>query len=428
MGSVQLRDVCLGTGRPKVIVPVMGTTVEELLARASDLSGVDLDIVEWRVDHLAPTPSPTAIAGISTRLREVIGNTPLLFTFRTRGEGGAQDIAPGRYEELNVAAIASGMIDAVDVEHRFDRSAGDAVMAAAARSGVAVIGSVHDFAATPARDELVTELVAMQERGCAVVKAAVMPHSPGDVLELMTATWTMTSRHPATPVMTMAMGGLGLITRLCPQLLGGCATFATVGEASAPGQVPVAEIRPLLDVIAAHLPTPAVALIGLPGSGKSTVGPRLARRLGVPHLDVDHVLEQRQGRSIAEIFASDGEAHFREIERDLTLELLASPGVLSLGGGAPMTPAIAQALAGHPVVWLQVTPEQAARRVGRGRSRPLLAGEAPLDRLRRLLEERGPTYDHLATITVDTSNATTAEVVETIRARLCRRTGPRSVG
>lgn len=418
MGSVQLRDVCLGTGRPKVIVPVMGETVEELLARASDLSGVDLDIIEWRVDHLAPTPSPTAIAGISTRLREVIGNRPLLFTFRSRAEGGAQDIAPGRYEELNVAAIASGMIDAVDVEHRFDRSAGDAVMAAAVSAGVAVIGSVHDFAATPTRDELVAELVAMQERGCAVVKAAVMPHSPGDVLDLMTATWTMTSRHPATPVMTMAMGGLGLVTRLCPQLTGSCATFATAGRASAPGQIPVEQLQPVLDLIAAQLPAPAVALIGLPGAGKSTVGPRLARRLGVPHLDVDHVLEQRHGRSIAEIFASDGEAHFRELERDLTLELLASPGVLSLGGGAPMTPAIAQALTGHPVVWLQVTPEQAARRIGRGRSRPLLAGEAPLDRLRRLLEERGPTYAGLATITVDTSHTDTAEVVELIREEL----------
>ena len=93
----------------------------------------------------------------------------------------------------------------------------------------------------------------------------------------------------------------------------------------------------------------AIALIGLSGSGKSTVGPLLAERLGLPHLDVDLVLEQREGRTIREIFDTDGEPYFRALEREITIELLAAPGVLSLGGGAPMTRAIADALEGHPV-------------------------------------------------------------------------------
>ena len=417
MSSVQLRAVTLGQGGPKVIVPLTGPTVEDLLAEAAALATAEFDIVEWRADFLADCSLGTVLEA-ATRLREAVGASPLLFTLRTHAEGGNRSIPPEHYRELNIAVITSALVDAVDVEHRFDQAAGNAVLAAANAAGIPVIGSVHDFSATPSAAELVTLLTAMQERGFDVVKAAVMPHSTGDVLELMTATWTMTTRYPRTPVLTMAMGGLGLITRLAPQLTGSCATFATVGSASAPGQIRVEELQPVLRLIDQHLPSPALALIGLPGSGKSTVGPQLAARLRVPHRDVDQVLEQRQGRSITEIFATDGEARFRELERDLTLELLAAPGVVSLGGGAPMTPAIAAALAGHPVVWLQVDPEVATSRIGTDQGRPLLAGENPRARLERLLAERGPTYAGLATITVDTNQTPGQQVADVILAHL----------
>ncbi|MDO5068161.1 MAG: type I 3-dehydroquinate dehydratase [Propionibacteriaceae bacterium] len=419
MSSVQLRNVTLGWGRPKVIVPLVGGDLDALLAEAATLAGAQFDILEWRADFLADC-SPGAVWEVAARLREAIGDRALLFTFRTRAEGGQRRISPEQYRDLNCEIIGSGLVDGVDVEHRFDRAAGDAVIAAAASARVPVIGSLHDFTATPPAAELVAELTAIQRRGCSVVKAAVMPQNPGDVLELLAATWTMTSQHPETPVLTMAMGGLGMATRLVPQLTGSCATFAQGGAASAPGQIPLDELQPVLRLIDEHLPAPAVALIGLPGSGKSTVGPRLASRLGVPHRDVDQILEQRQGRSIPEIFATCGESHFRELERDLTLELLTLPGVLSLGGGAPMTPAIRAALARHPVVWLRVDPRVAARRVGSGGGRPLLAGEDALTRLVRLLTERGPTYAELATVGIDTSGSDVNAVVEAVAARLTR--------
>ena len=170
-----------------------------------------------------------------------------------------------------------------------------------------------------------------------------------------------------------------------------------------------------------------IALIGLSGSGKSTVGPLLAQRLGLPHHDVDLVVEQRAGRTIAEIFATDGEPQFRDLERDLTIDLLARPGVLSLGGGAPMTAQVADALAGHLVVWLRVDPQQAALRVSRDPDRPLLAGADPVVRLRQLLTQRAPTYARLATLTIDTDQASAAEVVDVIvnhRASSPGRPGP----
>jgi len=118
---------------------------------------------------------------------------------------------------------------------------------------VPVLGSLHDFTATPPAEELVQRLVEIQERGCAVAKAAVMPQNMGDVLQLMEATWTMTSQHPSTPVLTISMGGLGLITRLSPRVTGSCATFAMVDHPSAPGQIPVEELRPILELLDAHL-------------------------------------------------------------------------------------------------------------------------------------------------------------------------------
>ena len=248
MSPVQLRGVTLGEGRAKVIVPVTGTTVEELVSQTTTLVGVEFDIIEWRADFLDVAPSPAAVLEAAARGR------PVLFTFRTHHENGNKPITSEEYRDLNIAVIDSGLVDAVDVEHHFERTVGDAIIAAARKAGVPVVGSFHDFTATPPVEDLVRRLMEVQERGCAVAKAAVMPRSTGDVLRLMEATWTMASRHPSTPVLTMSMGGLGLITRLSPRVTGSCATFATVGRASAPGQIPVEELQPILELIDANLP------------------------------------------------------------------------------------------------------------------------------------------------------------------------------
>lgn len=418
MSWVQLRNITLGRGRPKVIVPITGRTLTDLLTEADSLAEVDLDIVEWRADFLEAPLSPAEFLAVAAPLRAAVGERPLLFTFRTPSEGGERAISPQQYRDLGVALVESGLVDAIDVEHRFERAAGDAVLAAAGKAKVPALGSFHDFSATPSASDLVELMVAMQRRGCAVAKAAVMPHTPGDVLALMSATWTMTTEHPSTPVLTMAMGGLGVLSRLSPRITGSCATFASVGRASAPGQLPLDELRPVLQLIEAQLPSPAVALIGLPGSGKSTVGPLLAERLGVPHLDVDQVLEQRQGRSIREIFTTDGEPSFRRLERDLSLELLTTPGVLSLGGGAPMTPEVAAALAQHHVIWLRVDPRTAAARVHGDTARPLLTGTDPSARLTALHESRAATYARLATTSVAVDSLSPEEVVATILTQL----------
>lgn len=155
---------------------------------------------------------------------------------------------------------------------------------------------------------------------------------------------------------------------------------------------------------------PAAVLIGPPGAGKTTVGRALAARLGTQLVDTDQLVETREGRSISDIFLEDGEPHFRELEAAAVQDALRGDGVVALGGGAPMTAAVQEALAGHRVVFLDVTIAHASARVGFDTSRPLLAVN-PRATWTRMMQERRPTYERLATWRVDTGGRSPKEIV-----------------
>jgi shikimate kinase len=159
---------------------------------------------------------------------------------------------------------------------------------------------------------------------------------------------------------------------------------------------------------------PTLLLIGSPGAGKSTVGRRVAERLGVPFSDTDHLIEAAAGMTISDIFIDRGEAEFRQIEEDAVARALSySDGVLALGGGAVMREETRARLAGHRVVWLRVTVGDAANRVGLNTARPLLLGNVRTT-LARLLNERNPVYEAVATDIVDTSGRSLREVTDEV--------------
>lgn len=164
---------------------------------------------------------------------------------------------------------------------------------------------------------------------------------------------------------------------------------------------------------------PKAVLVGLPGSGKSTIGRRLAKALGVGLLDTDVAIEQRTGRSIADIFATDGEQEFRRIEEDVVRAALADhDGVLSLGGGAVTSPGVRAALAGHTVVYLEISAAEGVRRTGGNTVRPLLAGPDRAEKYRALMAKRAPLYRRVATMRVDTNRRNPRAVVRHILSRL----------
>lgn len=164
---------------------------------------------------------------------------------------------------------------------------------------------------------------------------------------------------------------------------------------------------------------PKAVLIGLPGSGKSTIGRRLAKSLGVALLDTDAAIEQTTGRTIPDIFASDGEVEFRRIEEEVIREALGShDGVLSLGGGAITSPGVREALSGHTVVYLEIGAAEGVRRTGGTTVRPLLAGGDRAEKFRTLMTQRVPLYRRAATIRVNTNRRNPGAVVRYIVSRL----------
>jgi shikimate kinase len=164
---------------------------------------------------------------------------------------------------------------------------------------------------------------------------------------------------------------------------------------------------------------PKAVLVGLPGSGKSTIGRRLAKALDVSMLDTDAAIEERTGRRIADIFATDGEAEFRRIEEEVIRAALAEhDGVLSLGGGAVTTPGVRAALAGHTVVYLEISAAEGIRRTGGNTVRPLLAGPDRAEKFRALMTQRVPLYRKVATIRVNTNRRNPGAVVRHIVGRL----------
>ncbi|MFD0669111.1 shikimate kinase [Ramlibacter sp. MAHUQ-53] len=165
-----------------------------------------------------------------------------------------------------------------------------------------------------------------------------------------------------------------------------------------------------------------VALVGLPGSGKTTIGKLLARRLARPFVDSDHVIEDRLGCPIRVFWEQQGEEAFRDVEQAVIADLSAPGGedkVLATGGGSVLREANRlQLRAGTHVIYLRTTPEQIYNRVRNDRKRPLLQVEDPMARLRALHGQRDPLYREAAHLTVDTGRPTLQTLVNIIVMQL----------
>ena len=161
-----------------------------------------------------------------------------------------------------------------------------------------------------------------------------------------------------------------------------------------------------------------IVLVGFMGAGKTTVGHLLAEQLGLPFIDSDLIIESRAGRSIREIFAADGEPAFRELEHEITAELLRGPdAVLALGGGGVEHPATQDALKGRQVIYLQVGYSEAMLRVSCDTGRPML--RAP--DLRAIFERRRSGYESVATDVIQTDGRGPEAICEDIIEKLGRR-------
>ena len=249
MNTVKVRNIEIGAGIPKICVPIVDVTREEILAAAENIKSTKADVVEWRVDWYEDIFDFAKTEATMQALREVLGEMPILFTFRTSKEGGEKAIETEAYVELNQNAAKTGLVDLVDVEAFTGDDVVKAVVETAHANGVKVIASNHDFHKTPAKEEIVSRLRKMQELGADIPKIAVMPQNKKDVLTLLAATEEMVSEYADRPIITMSMSGTGVISRLCGEVFGSALTFGAVGKVSAPGQMGIEDLTTVLGLL-----------------------------------------------------------------------------------------------------------------------------------------------------------------------------------
>ena len=249
MNTIKVRDIEIGAGAPKIIVPIVGVTKDDILNEAKTFDSIPVDVVEWRVDWFEHVFEFDKVEDVLKELRTALGNIPLLLTFRTKKEGGEKAIDTKDYKELNLRAAKTGYVDFIDVEIFTGDDVVREIIDGAHAAGVRVIASNHDFFKTPAKSDIIYRLRKMQDMGADIPKIAVMPQSKRDVLTLLCATEEMVTDYADRPIITMSMAGTGVISRLCGEVFGSSMTFGAAKKASAPGQMGVNDLNTVLDLL-----------------------------------------------------------------------------------------------------------------------------------------------------------------------------------
>lgn len=246
MIPVVIRNVKIGEGIPKICVPIVGVTTEEIISQAKTISTLPTDVVEWRVDWYEDVFSIEKVKQVLFKLREELGTIPLLFTFRTAEEGGKQHIDDATYLLLNKMIVDTRCADLIDVEIFSKGLVAKDIIDYAHQNDIKVIASNHDFEKTPERVEIIARLERMQELGADILKIAVMPNCEEDVHTLLVATKEMAVQSKR-PLVTMSMSEIGMKSRISGEEYGSAMTFGTAGRTSAPGQIPVEELKEILE-------------------------------------------------------------------------------------------------------------------------------------------------------------------------------------
>lgn len=253
-----VKGLQLGAGKPKIIVPLVGGTHESIISQAQSLAGQPVDMVEWRADYFKTRESSAArhmeasdmekVLLTLSALRDILPDTPLVFTLRTKQEGGELDISAEECLALNLAVAHSGLADMVDMQVLSASAAARQDIAAMQAAGALVVGSYHDFSTTPPAEEIFSRLRFMRAVGADITKIAVMPNRIEDVLAVLNAA-VLARAQLDCPFITVSMGSLGRLSRVAGGLCGSAATFGMVGQGSAPGQLAVEDLARMLDVL-----------------------------------------------------------------------------------------------------------------------------------------------------------------------------------
>lgn len=234
---------------PLICTPLVGCTLEKILAELAVVLPKKPDVLEWRVDFFEQIGDVAAVIAAAAAIKKAAVNTPLLFTRRSIIEGGEKiALNEAQVIALYAAVCASKTIDLIDYELANDAAHIAQVRDAAKANGVQLVLSFHDFSDTPDLETLAAKFLSADQLGADVAKVAVMPRDLDDVLTLLIAT-RAASQKLRIPLISMAMGPLGAVTRMVGGVFGSSLTFAVGAASSAPGQVPIEDLNTVLAVL-----------------------------------------------------------------------------------------------------------------------------------------------------------------------------------
>ena len=236
----------IGSGKPCVCVPVMEHEKQAIIDEIIALSKTAVDIIEWRVDAFSDFLNFNEVREVLQTVAPHLTEKIFLYTFRTRQQGGLGEVSAEELDDIHDVGAESGVVDFLDLEF-FAEEYPVIKILRMQEKGVKIIASHHDFEETPERDVMKMILENMCAGNADIVKIAVMPQDEEDVLRLLSVTNEFYKENPDTPVISMSMGKMGMISRLCGETFGSCVTFAAKKEASAPGQMPYEDVIEILE-------------------------------------------------------------------------------------------------------------------------------------------------------------------------------------
>lgn len=246
---IRARRGVLGAERPMVCIPLVGAARPDILAEANNVPSIAPDIIELRIDAWDFVEDEAASIAMIEDVRAIVGDTPIILTCRGDWEGGFKKVSDKSKFAIYKLAAEEKLVDFIDVELIYGDEKIKETLKMLEGTGVSLIVSFHDFKSTPSRDEIVSILKRQIAAGAHVAKLAAMPQKEEDVLNILSASLEIRRQFPCIPLITMSMGAMGAVSRIVGGLFGSDLTFAVGSKSSAPGQIPVSELRKCFEVV-----------------------------------------------------------------------------------------------------------------------------------------------------------------------------------
>ncbi len=251
--TVTVRGTVIGKEKPLICTPLIGKDIPSIITELEKMIRKNPDLIEWRADFFESLDNTELVLRTIAEIRKLAGETPILFTIRSHHEGG-QVIALSEQEKVALLAelCRKKVVDLIDYELSNDAPSVEQLRAVSKENGVAMVMSYHNFESTPPASFIVDKVLKMEQSGADIAKVAVMPKSKSDALVLLLAS-EQAQNELKIPLISISMGEFGALSRMVGYVFGSDITFAIGEQSSAPGQIPIEDLRAALQIVQKYI-------------------------------------------------------------------------------------------------------------------------------------------------------------------------------